>query len=451
MLDLKYIESKLPKELQEAVAFNPNEDYDNEFITMDDGEDSKKEKKEKYVDEFVSTNSLDESSYLEVYDNYINTIIESQRIISEYNKMILDESYILEDSNLQDEAKFKWNKVIKFATDEVKKFNINIDKTLVRSQQFLKLYKNILLNNKWRADQNYVYNGDYKVAIDRCLNSRLPEFNYEVYGPSIREEGYEAAIKRMMAGKAFNIDTKEDNNLQNQFRRFFLALDRGQSNGTFAELNPTEIYNFCNNPNNIISNLNTDLETIRRSENAIVIAVDKIMRSKGEDPNKLENPIRNAQPQNTATPNTGINTPTGNTTTNVNASAIIDANGHWIIQEDTNNKDLNTNLKVSTTVLTNTQPNQNNTENPPEKIKSTTTQQDIDNIINKWSVLNKAFIMGKIMALQKISKDYMMILQLAARGLQNKPMYNTNNNQQQNVNYNINQQQQNNQPNNNIR
>ena len=38
--------------------------------------------------------------------------------------------------------------------------------------------------------------------------------------------------------------------------------------------------------------------------------------------------------------------------------------------------------------------------------------------------------MGKIMALQKISKDYMMILQLASRGLQNKTVYVKTNNQQ---------------------
>jgi len=442
MLDLKYIESKLPKGLLEAVAFNPNEDDNDEYIDIHDNKDNEENKKEKYVKEFSSITSFSEASYDEVMDDYINTMIENQHKLSEYSDTLFDETYILEDNRIQDEARFKWDKIIRFADIEIKKFNNNINKILGQSQQFLKLYKNILLNNKWRSDQNYVYNGDYKVAIDRCMNSRLPEFSYEVYGPAIREEGYEAIMKRMMAGKSFNFD-KDDNNIQNQLKRFFLALDRGQSNGVFSDLNAQEIYNFCSNPNNLTTNLNADLETLKRTQNAIIVAVDRIMRSKGEDPNKPNNPMSNPQPQNTATPNTGINTSTGgSTTTNVNASAIIDANGHWIVEDTNNNDNINTNLKISVSTIANREQNQNDNENPPERIKATTTSQDIDNIITKWSTLNKAFIMGKIMALQKISKDYMMILQLAARGLQNKPIYNTNNNTNQ---------QQNNQPNNNIR
>ena len=428
MLDLKYIEANLPKGLLEAVAFNPNEN-DDEYIDINDNKDDEKNKKEKYIKEFSSITSFSETSYDEVMDNYLNTIIENQRKLSEYTNTLFDEDYILEDFRIQDGARIKWDKVIRFVDTEIKKFNNNINKTLGRSQQFLRLYKNILLNRKWRSDQKYTYNGDYKIAIDRCLNTKLPEFSYEVYGPAIREEGYEAIMKRMMAGKSFNFD-KNDNNIQNQFKRFFLALDRGQSNGVFSDLNQEEIYNFCNNPNNLITNLNTDLETIRRTQNAIIVAVDKIMRSKGEDPNKPENPMNNPQPQNTATPNTGINTSTGGSVTNINASSIIDANGHWIVEDTNSDSNLNTDLKITTSTIANQQPNQNNTENPPERIKATTTSQDVDNIINKWSVLNKAFIMGKIMALQKISKDYMMILQLASRGLQNKIVYVKTNNQQ---------------------
>ena len=419
----------------EAVAF-----YSGDSERADTEKETKQDKEKKKKTEDVYSVSSNNEFYIDnAIEGYLSILSECQHILDKCISYILNENSILnEELRLQDEVKFKWRETINTCQKSVNKFNYKLQKLIGQQRTFLNLYKNILLNSKWREDQTYKYNGDYKVAIDRCLHTKLPELSYESHIQFINQDGYEAIINRIMAGHSFdfNNNSQDNNNVNNSdieklntyFRRYFLALDRGESSGTFSDLNPKEIYDFCFNYTNLSTIANSDLEAIKRVDNLLPSIVDRLQRSKGEESNTTtpSSPVTNPQTNNIVKQSEPENKSTSGVS-NVNASMIIDSkSGKWIPLLEEDNQNNSTNLKVS--INTNAQPvnkpqtnNTNTTNNEHEsKIKPRTAEQDMDIIIEKWSNICKAFIASKFTALYKILSDYMQILYLVQVGYNNK-------------------------------
>ena len=396
----------------------------------------------------ISETCTDMMEYLTAYQNYLENTINNERALQQYiyktvqpvDESIVDcntgEPILLhEEMRLQDEVRNKWDQVLKFIQNLMDRFSDAIKRILLNNRPYLEKYKDVILNTKWRADQTFEYHGNYKEATERCFNTPVPEFSYEVFAPALRADGYDAALKQFMSGKGFRYDAN-NKNIADQFKSYFLALEYGTARGRFSDINPRQLYDFCYNTNNIFAVINKDREILKRASNALMIAVNKEMREKGEnpmEPRSATNPIPN-QVVRTTNPaaNTGTNRTTGGATTQtaVNASATVDSTGKWVLMEadqvttntnsnpatnaagSQNRNTVTTGLKIGSTQLQQTNANGDVT-NPGQqtnKPKGTTTNQDMDVILQKWTVLCRSLIAAKLTAVQKISKDYMDII-----------------------------------------
>ena len=423
--------------------------------------------------DFTSLDDINELEYMDAMNTYYTKLIESEQLVTKslnaMNILLNEESNLYIDPNTGEYLAFnealdfnnvkqfiqqKWNMLLQFLEQLFKRFQEAITNILYSNKGYLDKYRTIILNTPWSNTQTFQYEGNYKVAITRCMNTPVPEFNYETYADSLRANGYGPAIQRFMAGKGFKYD-ESNNNLPNQFKSYFLALEYETTRGTFSQLNPREIFDFCYNINQITSIINKDRDTMKRGSNALLMAANKEIRLHSVKPNtNTEVKTNTNQVSNVSgTNNTGMNTTTGgtNTSTNVNASNVyIDDTGKWVTLNEADMKtdiirsnpadnvsksttNPNTNLKIST--------DGQEMKSGSDQLKSPSLSSDMNNIMNKWTMLCKSLISAKLTALQKIGKDYMAIIRAHVKNTIQQ-QYNAKQQQAQNNNMNMQQQQQ---------
>ena len=268
----------------------------------------------------------------------------------------------------------------------------------------------------------YAYQGDYKEAINRCLNFDMPQFNYEVYAPFLREDGYGKLIERFTAGHNFKFDGNNQN-LAEQFKNYFLALDRGDSKGKFSQLEPKAIYSFCHDQyNDLIGKIKKDQEILKRSQTAFMQAARNAEREAIQNKQGQEQTTTNTNTTpNTNTVGKGGTTPvktTGGTEPVKAESTRIDeffkATEHPEMWHETANPTANapkadTGLQITNTDQTKVD-KEDNLQNKSGKTTNTTDDEDLTNMMTKWIKVCQAFTTGKYTAIQKISKDYMDII-----------------------------------------
>lgn len=414
------------KEVQDTEEYLNPSTMENDLNTSDDA------KNDESVTQIIDTatgskfgtiyGTIEDNSLMydsAMYD-YIRGNIDNEIKIAGMlkNECGLNESVVMLEARLQDSVKQRWEKFIDFNNKIDSRFYASMNKILVDQHDYLEKYQDIILNKKPREDMEYEYTGDYAEGIDRCMNTPLPVFNYERDAEWLRQDGYEGAIKNFMSGKNFKYD--KDKSLEEQFKSWFIAGERGVSKGKFSNLNMKSIFDFCYNWQKIEQVIKKDQQMLSQSTTALINAVNKELRERGEDPNK------NVQDNTQKSTTTNGAKNTQNQTTNNSQKAGMGSNGStttineggiWLEANDQqSNNTSKTDLSIKTNTVNKMDENGNSKQTEVKAAgEANTTTQDINNIQRKWIALNKALLTAKKTALQQIAKDYMNLIRAHVR------------------------------------
>ena len=355
--------------------------------------------------------------HLSAYEAYLESCVENETKL--HNALLYDLGVMEESSNdillevrIQDTVKNKWEVFKNFILRTKDRFQDSISNLLDKNRRFLEKYKDNIINTKPSDETTVEYNGDYPEAVNRCLNTPLPVFNYERDAQWLRQDGYEGAVKDFMAGKGIKYNPDDGGNLGNMFKDWFLAGERGKTTTKLSSLNFKAMYDFCYNSNKIINSLNRDIKAIDQSTNQLLNAVNKEVRERGENTNK--NQATNPQQQTTGAnqQQTGQQQQPNNQqqtgTQQSNTESYI-----WMNINEADEKPGNTGLKVDDNNPQKKDENGNteNNDNKPNQ-KTTTTEQDMTYITGKWINICRYFLTAKMTVIQQISKDYMDLIRI---------------------------------------
>lgn len=373
-----------------------------------------------------------------LYESYIQAKIDSEDRLAfalKENMVISEADYsnirALQEAKLSDKVKVTWKKFIAFIKGIVARFMESMSNILLDEKDYLEKYKDIILKKKPKEDMEYSYTGNYTKGINRLINTEVPMFDYYKYRKELEAEGDAELVQKIMSGKQFNYDDGET--LAEQFKSYFLALEDGQQEGKFSNLNMTDIYNFCYNFNKIKGIVDKDINRLEASTRAIESAINKELAAAGNDAagDKVEN--------------TSTNTTNNQSSNNVNvnkASATI--NGEKVDADVVDNK---TGAKLASAIISNRGSiisekveisEDKPSSDPSSKMSSTQNRDsdaekdaasagaavakdnnkeanDISQAANKWIDVCRPLIAAKLTACQQIAKDYMDIIRAHVR------------------------------------
>lgn len=365
---------------------------------------------------------------LGLYEEYVENRIENEKRLANFmiEQKILSEGSIqqleaINEARLTDSIKAKWNRFIDFIKGVVGRFTESISKILLSNKTYLEKYKDIILNKTPREDLEYSYPGDYKEGIDRIVHTEIPLFNYNKHATALRQEGYGPAVHIIMAGKNFKFD--EGKTLAEQFKSYFLALERGTSKGKFNTLNWTDMYNWCYNVKDIEAITNKDIKTLESTTNQLALSIQKELRDRGEKTDVKATEDQTAKTTGSSgsgTPNkpagsgsSGSNSSSNSSGSTGQSESLASIWGTPINEAEGDEK------KEGLTINTNA-PSQAGSYRDGEEpdtdgnvkaaLKGNTTEQDLNIMTTKWIAICRAIITAKLTAAQTISRDYMKII-----------------------------------------
>lgn len=354
--------------------------------------------------EFISTNNGGSYIHDALYESYIQSKIDAENRLAFALKesMVITESdysniRALQEAKLGEKVKSTWNKFIAFIKGLVAKFMESMTSILLDEKAYLEKYKDIILNKKPKDDMEYSYTGNYKKGIERLISTEVPMFDYYKYKKALEAEGDGELVQAIMQGKQFSYDDGET--LPEQFKGYFLALEDGQQQGKFSDLNMTDMYNFCYNFNKIKGIVDKDVNRLEASTKAIESAINKELTASG-----------NAA--------AGDNVEKQETKTEESA----------VIREAEEDKAKSTGLKIEdkpssdpTSKMGSTQNRDNDAEQNAASAGAAVAKNDnkeasdITQAANKWIGVCRPLIAAKLTACQQISKDYMDIIRAHVR------------------------------------
>lgn len=402
-------------------------------------------------EDFISIDSSSLFLYEAEYMEYLDTKISNQnnlfRAINRYTGMTEGASMVMLES-VGDKVKSKWNKLVEFVKTMVAKFMESITNILLNEKDYLEKYKDIILKKPPKSDMKYSYTGDYKIGIDRLINTELPLFNYAAMAESLKKEGdYPVIQEIILKDKAFTYDA--DKSVASNFKDYFIAADKGVSSGTFDQLKMVDLYNFCMNFKKMEDVVKKDQTRLNNSSSAIQAAMaDEIRKAKAAATDAKNKPVENPQDggdaQDTTNPTHKISNPnknkvkvsTGgnkqqqqnggndqnqdsNNKQNVDASSIYNTNGLNAFSEkvEVTNSDA---TKSMSTYSDENKKNDNAEANAKGAAGELTkdgkpvTEEDaikeVDALVSKWTNICRNLIGAKLTAVETIAKDYMTII-----------------------------------------
>lgn len=237
---------------------------------------------------YSSGNSGGSYIYTLEYNRYIESKIQNEesliKQLGQYipvNEAAYKNIRVVTEAKATDRIKNKMQKVVQFIKNLFGKFMESMTHILLDEKDYLEKYKDIILNKRPKDGMEYSYNGDYKVAIDRCINTTVPVFNYATHAEALKQEGDGPIVKLIMQNATgFSYDAGEDS-LSTQFKEYFLATESDkESKGNFSELNFKDMYNFCYNFKKIETITKKDENYISQSTNAIINAANQQIKDK---------------------------------------------------------------------------------------------------------------------------------------------------------------------------
>lgn len=376
--------------------------------------------------------------YESAYESYIQTKISNEERLKDMINSKLSikiESTVILEAKAGDKIKSKWNKLIEFIKGICSKFMESMSNILLSEKEYLEKYKDIILKKKPKEDLKYSYTGDYAVGIDRLIKTECPVFNYATFSEDLKQEGDGAVVKKIMSKSGqsgFTFD--EGQTLAEQFKAYFTAADKGQSDGNFSTLNMTDLYNFCYNFEQIKKIVSTDQKHLEQSTGAIDTAIKEEIRKAGEQ--TTTDQTDNSQQQTQQTGNQG----------GQQEGAMLEdgQNGNGQQQQSGSNGNQQKPQKLQITQNTNAVSQMSSYGNGDKKNLSDeevkkgaeggaaeADGQDANDAINKitemtdkWVRVCRALIASKLTACEQISRDYMDIIRAHVRSYGGKDLKN---------------------------
>lgn len=399
-------------------------------------------------EDFISIDSSSLFLYEAEYMEYLDTKISNQnnlfRAINRYTGMTEGASMVMLES-VGNKVKSKWNNLVEFVKTMISKFMESITNILLNEKDYLEKYKDIILKKPPKSDMKYSYTGDYKIGIDRLINTELPLFNYGAMAESLKKEGdYPVIQEIILKDKAFTYDA--DKSVASNFKDYFIAADKGTSSGTFDQLKMVDLYNFCMNFKKMEDVVKKDQTRLNNSSSAIQAAMaDEIRKAKAAANDAAHKPVeenpQDKTPQDTTRPTHKISNPNGNKVKISTGAKQQQQNGGGQQGQgqakpgeessiyDTN--DLNafsekvdvTNSDATKSMSTYSDENKKN-DNAEANAKGAAgeltkdgkpvTEEDaikeVDALVSKWTNICRNLIGAKLTAVETIAKDYMTII-----------------------------------------
>lgn len=403
-------------------------------------------------EDFISIDSSSLFLYEAEYMEYLDTKISNQnnlfRAINRYTGMTEGASMVMLES-VGDKVKSKWNNLVEFVKTMVSKFMESITNILLNEKDYLEKYKDIILKKPPKSDMKYSYTGDYKIGIDRLINTELPLFNYAAMAESLKKEGdYPVIQEIILKDKAFTYDA--DKSVASNFKDYFIAADKGTSSGTFDQLKMVDLYNFCMNFKKMEDVVKKDQTRLNNSSSAIQAAMaDEIRKAKAAANDAAHKPVENPQDggdtQNTAKApikvnrntsknmkiSTGAKQQTGGDNQNQGSSGnqnqaetqhtsfTYNTNGLNAFSEkvDVTNSDATKSMGTysdENKKNDNAEANAKGAAGELTKDGKPVTEEDaikeVDALVSKWTNICRNLIGAKLTAVETIAKDYMTII-----------------------------------------
>ena len=399
-------------------------------------------------EDFISIDSSSLFLYEAEYMEYLDTKISNQnnlfRAINRYTGMTEGASMVMLES-VGDKVKSKWNNLVEFVKTMVSKFMESITNILLNEKDYLEKYKDIILKKPPKSDMKYSYTGDYKIGIDRLINTELPLFNYGAMAESLKKEGdYPVIQDIILKDKAFTYDA--DKSVASNFKDYFIAADKGTSSGTFDQLKMVDLYNFCMNFKKMEDVVKKDQTRLNNSSSAIQAAMaDEIRKAKAAANDAAhkpveENPQDGGDTQNTAKAPIKVNRDTSknmkistgakqqqqtsggdnqNQTEKQHTSFTYNINGLSSFSEkvDVTNSDATKSMGTysdENKKNDNAEANAKGAAGELTKDGKPVTEEDaikeVDALVSKWTNICRNLIGAKLTAVETIAKDYMTII-----------------------------------------
>ena len=363
---------------------------------------------------FVATDiNTSDYTYSAMYEEYIQNKIDNERRLANHIKQyipVTESAYkqisVIYEAKATDAIKAKWTKFIEFIKNMFAKFAEKITSILVDEKGYLEKYKKIILEKKPKPGNEYSIPGNYKEAINRCINTHVPLFNYEEFKDQLNNKDSNIPLAQKIISKSnsgYQFDSGET--LAGNFKEYFLAHDLGTQSGTFDDgsLNFKDMYNFCYNSGKIKEITTKDENYLNQSTNAIVNYVNTELskNSKTESAVFTEDTPPNGTGDSNPTSNPA---PAGDKKDDLkseikNSNAISKMNSYEDRKEVTDDeKSQNANAAQNDNV----------------------TEENMNVMMQKWLDVCRALISAKLTAVQQISNDYMKIIRLHVQSYVNK-------------------------------
>lgn len=337
--------------------------------------------------------------YASLYEDYIQNKISNEEAIAYHlqqyipiNEIAYKNIRAINESKIKDKIKTKWEKFLAFIRNIFAKFMEAMTNLFSNDKEYLEKYKDIILTKKPKKGNKVSMPGNYEEAIKRCINVKVPIFDYDSYSKDLMQgesNDYEAIVKSLMGSHGFVYDKGKE--LKEQFKSYFLASTDNQINKEFSQLNFTNMYNFCYNSKQIEDIKKKDEDYLNQSTTKIQNAIATKIR---ERENANESFYSNRGTYITEEDNNNTNT---NTNAISQTSTYADDTKKLVISTDDAEKQVN-NQTIDT-----------NGKNAEESVS------DLEKMVSKWNTVCGTIITAKCTALQQIYKDYMAIIRTHVR------------------------------------
>ena len=224
------------------------------------------------------------------YASYLNQkIYNEQKLNIEISKLLslskqdsmlestINNIVAVHEAKIGDNVKTKWNKFLDFIKNLWGKFMENMSNLFLDEKKYLDKYRDIILKKR-PNEVEFSYEGNYDIGIQRIVQIELKQFRPEFldkqgFLSDDQETVQNAVVKELTSGmQGFTYDSNLT--LEEQFKDFFCAKDKGLRQGTLADLNRTDMFNFCYNYKRIQEVTKKDISRLESSSKAINKAID---------------------------------------------------------------------------------------------------------------------------------------------------------------------------------
>ena len=355
---------------------------------------------------------IDSYLYESAYFDYINDKITNEEAIASHlskyipvNEAAYAKVRAINEAKMTDKIKVAWQRFVNFIKGIFSKFMESCTNILFNEKNYLVKYKDIILNKKPK-DIDFSYVGDFETGIQRCIDTKLPVFDWNTHHAACEAEGYGELVKLLTNGK-MTYDSGNDN-LAEQFKTYFFASEDGKTtNGKFADLNFKNMYNFCYNFDKIDQMVKEDTKHLDQSTNAIMNAIKKELEA-----NPAENPqqptgesaifsglaydlLREADENGAGTDTGGSggtppNKPENNNNSNEKNTNAVSKMGSFQVKPNVTDED--------------------KARNAEDAKASGATSDNVSKVCRKWQDACKAMLTAKCTVVQNIAQTYMKII-----------------------------------------